>query len=484
MKPSELNFRRCFSLNPYRRLKLDISEMSFSKDFISDKRGDPYPLLETEGDISESVSGGIYTLKSSSGGYVKRMFSQFFPIISYSFSVKAAENCKVGISLEDNGLDFSVLISDKGEGEISFEKEKIPFTAGKIEGCTVTLTFRNSGVSIYKTDCQTEKLLKDFRFKDFEKLSYYNVFSDTVAAVCCQLSENSRLEISEVKAFLCDGISHADMKPIRYEDGTPIVENGRIFFTFTSRLESEMYQSVISLCPSLCDFRLEGAMLFDTGDGKCCTDVASSVIFDRSAGLWYIWMCSFSHGHVPARAKTSADPRFGINIIDVKLLKESKDGDNFRFAGISGDEDPDLCFIDGKWNLTVCRLFGKEGYKYLRFVSDSPLDGFTYADCTPTGGKTGGLMVPFEDGYYFICGTDFNSRAKYDVYPYNDFSKREPLKCNYDDGGFRGWGTVFAHDSGTRRYYYWITFDRHNASDYNWTYGNIYMYRSKEYFPL
>ena len=50
---------------------------------------------------------------------------------------------------------------------------------------------------------------------------------------------------------------------------------------------------------------------------------------------------------------------------------------------------------------------------------------------------------------------DFNSRANYDVYPLYDLSKREKLKVNYDDGGFRGWGSVFELDVATRKQYVW-----------------------------
>ena len=92
------------------------------------------------------------------------------------------------------------------------------------------------------------------------------------------------------------------------------------------------------------------------------------------------------------------------------------------------------------------------------------------------------MMIPFEGKYYFACGTDFHSRALYDVYPYNDFSHREKLTCNYDDGGFRGWGTVIGVWIGSRKRYYWITFDRHNSSSWNWSYGNIYVYEAEQYF--
>jgi hypothetical protein len=101
-----------------------------------------------------------------------------------------------------------------------------------------------------------------------------------------------------------------------------------------------------------------------------------------------------------------------------------------------------------------------------------------FVDRTPTGEKTGGLFVKTEDDYRFVCGSDFGSRARYDVYPLEDFSAYERLQCDYDDGGFRGWGSVMLLPVGGRRRYVWITFDRHNASSYNWSYGNLYVFDS------
>ena len=35
------------------------------------------------------------------------------------------------------------------------------------------------------------------------------------------------------------------------------------------------------------------------------------------------------------------------------------------------------------------------------------------------------------------------------------------------DGGFRGWGCIMPLKLGARTRYFWLTFDRHNGSDYN-----------------
>ena len=39
-------FKRIFSQTLYKNLKLRLAEMSFFKDFVTDTRGDLYPILE------------------------------------------------------------------------------------------------------------------------------------------------------------------------------------------------------------------------------------------------------------------------------------------------------------------------------------------------------------------------------------------------------------------------------------------------------
>ena len=54
-------------------------------------------------------------------------------------------------------------------------------------------------------------------------------------------------------------------------------------------------------------------------------------------------------------------------------------------------------------------------------------------------------------------------------------------KFDFDDGGFRGWGTIIPVELGSRMRYFWLTFDRHNGSSYNWSYGNLYCYEADDY---
>jgi len=482
MTPSKLSFKRKFSVNLYKTLRLKAGEMSMFKDWVNDRRGDPYTVLDREGDIREKISGAKYTVSSENGGRVERLLGSFFPIYTYEFKIRDAACSHMGFMLRSGDKRVSVMLEDCENAVINADGEHYEYDCKAKIGDICSVTFRYGGMSLYiKRDSRPE-LICDVSVKALEEFSHYDVFTEATVSLVTEIHGKGKASYSGVEFYLCGGISHADMKPMKYEDGTPIIENGRVYLTMSSRLEAGCYQSIISLDPTLCDFKLEGAILYDVGDGRCESDVAASVVYDRNAREWYIWYCSFSHGHVLARGKIKGDPRHGIQIVDATLLPLWSGKDRTEFAGVPGDEDPDLCFIDGKWNLTVCRIEDDKAYHYYRFVSDSPLDGFKFADRTETGGKTGGMMTNVEGEYYFVCGTDFNTRANYDIYKYDDFSRREKPVCDYDDGGFRGWGTVFGMYVGSRKRYYWITFDRHNGSKWNWSYGNIYVYEAKEWF--
>jgi hypothetical protein len=271
------------------------------------------------------------------------------------------------------------------------------------------------------------------------------------------------------------------MRPVKYEDGTPIVENGRIFITATARNTEFKHQVVLSWCPTACDFKLEGALFFDMGDGYLCDDVASSVIYDRNAGEWKIAMCSFSRGHVVGFGKSISDPRFGINIIDIKTMPLAKEGDDkTKFVGFEHDEDPEFVFYNGCWYFAICRS-GEGGYHYYHFKS-SDFENFEFVAATDGYDKTGGSYVRTADGVYFCCGSDFKKRAVYDLYSIDNLGAPiKNLECDFDDGGFRGWGSIVMLPVGSRYKYFWITFDRHLGSHFNWSYGNIHVFESESF---
>ena len=43
----EMKFRRRFSINPYKTLRMKLGEMSCYKNWVDDRRGDPHPVVNT-----------------------------------------------------------------------------------------------------------------------------------------------------------------------------------------------------------------------------------------------------------------------------------------------------------------------------------------------------------------------------------------------------------------------------------------------------
>ena len=151
-----------------------------------------------------------------------------------------------------------------------------------------------------------------------------------------------------------------------------------------------------------------------------------------------------------------------------------------------GDEDPDFIYDEAAkmWYMTVCRPVkeqdGVSRYRYFLFRSHDPFEGYEPVSHALSGEETGGSFVRDGKGLAFVCGNGFAKRAEYRVYRVPELSEFSLLKHDYDDGGFRGWGTVIPVLHGSRKSYYHLTFDRHNASDYTWSYGNLYCFKAEE----
>ena len=480
MRLVDANFKRRFCVNYYRNLTLPMGEMSMHKDWVNaGRRGDPYPITDIQGDASECIANERYTVNFGNSGSVRRLLGAFMPWLTYDVEYEKLSG-EIGFALTSPIGEASVLLSECGTLTVSYKDIKRVVSVEKRDSATLSVSFRGLGVSVFCVKDGVNELLVDLADDFFASLRNECNMCETKIHLIAH-SNGGETVIKSVNWYLSAGISQADIRPVRYEDATPIIEGGRVFLTATARCVEYKYQVVLSWCPSTCDFKLEGALFFDVGDGMWCDDVASSLIYDRTAGIWRIAMCTFSHDHTIAIGKCESDPRFGINIIDVTPMEKAKNGDSKeKFVGFVGDEDPDMILIDGKWRFAVCRC-EDDGYHYYHFVSDD-LESFEFVARSEGCEKTGGSYVRAADGVYFVCGSDFNKRAVYDVYSLDNLnSPIKNLTPDYDDGGFRGWGSVMMLPCGSRYKYTWITFDRHLGSHFNWSYGNIHVFDSETF---
>lgn len=467
---SDVEFRRKFSFSMYKNQKLNLSEMTFTKDFVNDKRGDMYPVLSKTDDCQEVIEYGLYCVR---GGQVARWFSSYFPFATYELTIRHLTG-KAGFAFHISGADAKLVLCEKC---VSFdcgsahEDRELPAHIGNAR--TMIVSLRPGAFDVYFRIDSTTVFFHTFRSEAFDEANDYSEFSKGYAA----LHVSGDVTVEAVSSYIDCGISQADIRPIRYENGDIMIEQGKVYLTASIRMQEKTFQGVFSWIPGTAELHLTGAVFYDAGDGKWCGDVAASVLYVRDQGVFYLWVCSFNHGHILGWSSFEGDLRFGVNVVDITLMEKAPENAVIScFAGMQGDEDPDF-FYDAnkkKWLMAICRMDPAiRAYRYVFFESNHPFKGYTFLGNGYDGAETGGSFVKINGEQLFVCGNDFHAVSNYRIYDKNGMRN---AKFDLPDGGFRGWGTLMPIKLGSRTRYFWLTFDRHNGSSYNWSYGNIYCF--------
>lgn len=477
MDINDLFFRRKFSLSLYKNLRLKLACAEFSKDVTEQQRGNKYPLMFSSGEFTEKVCGGEYFF---SGGTAARYIAPFYPYAVNEVTVNGLDG-ECGFVFVRGTDRIQITLNSTDRLSVCFEsgsgKEKIELDCSFVPGMKLSVLVRHNLFDIYISKKDFPEFVHTFTADEFAESSSEKFFTSAAVGLIC----SGETVCGGACIFDDSGISQADIRPVCYENGDVITENGRMFFTASIRHQQGGCQGVFSWIPGTAEFELTGTLFFDTGDGVWSSDVATCLVFDRRVKKWLLWVCSFSHGHILGHAEFDGEPRYGRNVIDITLVDKLPEGaDDTVFGGKFGDEDPALTYDEkrGKWLLAVCRVAEDKHYRYFFFESDNPFNGFTFVGSGVPGAETGGSFFRLDGEIYFICGNGFGERSCYRAYRYGSFEKAERLRCDIDDGGFRGWGSVFSVKQGTRKRTYWLTFDRQNGSEFNWTYGNLYCFEA------
>lgn len=488
MNFSDMTFRRQFSLNFRKNLKVAMSKMTFTSSFTDTVRGDLYPIIEKDGEITENVSSSVYSVNTK-GGFIERLMGSFFPFASYKMNINHAKGY-AGFVFRAPSARIEVLFeSGEWESYVSFTHEggtqRFTIDRELPEKFSFIVSARRSTFDIY-TECGGSidyiGTASAPSFVDDTLESFYK-------STKVDIKLSGSVTISGAESYVDCGIGQADVRPFRYENGDLFVENGKVFIAFSVRTEGGGYQGVLSWVPGTAEFEMTAAIFFSIGDGRIYSDVASAFVYDRNEKIWRLWQRSGAGGHVLAYSEFKADVHHGINIVDVKPLPlmTEENLDDKLLLGKKGDEDPDFVYDEKrkKWLFALCRIIEEtKKYQYCFFESDRPDGGYEFIGQGPVGEETGGSIVKLDGKIFFVCGNDFHATSSYRVYEWGKFDSFKPLTSDYPDGGFRGWGTVMPIDMGTRRRFFWLTFDRKLMNkNHNWSYGNLYLYEAEETFP-
>ena len=464
----------------YKNMQILLGEMNFLKDFVNDTRGDLYPVFEKSADAKESVGENRYRVES---GSVERVFCQFFPFATYEIEAETVSG-EVGFVFRLPNAAASLTVVRNGSVfELSYKcgehTEKLSMPADFTESSPWLVTCRPGFFDIYYRINGGAVYFTTVDEPAFAQSNRYTTFRDGNAS----LFVKGGASIRKATSALDNGVSIADFRPLKYEDGTLIHENGKVYFTASIRTHAGNYQSIFSWVPGTMQFEMTGILFFDHGDGFWRGYIASGLLYHREQTQWDVWVSSFEHDHILAYGSFEGDPRFGVSVADVTIMDRASDGATFTdFVGFFRDEDPDLTYDaeNDRWLLAICRIDREaKGYRYVFFESDDPFKNFRAIGCgvQKDTAETGGSFVRVNGELHFVCGNSFERRAEYRIYDKNGMKL---AKFRYPDGGFRGWGCVMPVKLGARTRYFWLTFDRHNGSSYNWSYGNVYCFEAEE----
>lgn len=219
-----------------------------------------------------------------------------------------------------SGVEIKVL---KNETVIADESISVNLTKQeKIEG-KIILQMLGSGLVLYSLDNGLPKVIAQSDFNKYIDLRNKDCINSFQSSLFVKLKQGE-IQVNKVEMALTTGVGLADIRPITYENGDPILDQGRLWYTMSIRGRALPHhiQGVFSLDPTVFDIKLEGVILFDRNDGILRNEIASHIFYDRNEKVWQGLTTGFSAYAFPEKEKkqllavsSKKDPRFGFSIM-------------------------------------------------------------------------------------------------------------------------------------------------------------------------
>jgi hypothetical protein len=408
-------------------------------------------------DLASSSGKGEIGFEFSSADKQQQFFIKvgFKEKILTAVKVKVTENSKV---IADESVSVNLTKQDKIEGKI-------------------ILQMLGSGLVLYSLDNGLPKVIgqSDFNnFIDLRKKDYINSFQSSLFV---KLKQGEVL-VNKVNMALSTGVGLADIRPITYENGDPMLDQGRLWYTMSIRGRALPHhiQGVFSLDPTVFDIKLEGVVLFDRNDGILRNEIASHIFYDRNEKVWHGLTTGFSAYAFPEKEKkqllavsSTKDPRFGFSVMQAVPF------------GMVGDfEDPHVIYDSEakKWRILTCVNQG--GYKAIMLESDHWNKDYKQIAGPVTHNSTGTSIHKINGVHYCFSGS---KEREIFIYTYPDLKEAGTLNMDLppwtETSGTRVWPNVVQLPEGYPFKYVALMMDRFNYPGMkgpNWTYGALYLY--------
>lgn len=395
------------------------------------------------------------------------------PTDGVTLEVRAKPGCPVS---------FSEKIGDKplaARLENPLVVPNAPFTlSAVVAGPTMLIAVRKDGVVRY---------LGAVTFADEPDLRSRHRLGRMKFGAGASVPKEGRVVVLRAAMALTAGVGQADFRIVTDGPGCrPYFENGRIFCTFSARAGFKYVKSIASFDPALFDFRMEGVLFTNYGEGDDLlrNDAVNHLFFDRSTQSWKACGVSWSTVSNDLNVKTrkgsgivamecKKNPLHGITILNAhQLLME---------GGLKSEDPYFTCDTQtNKWRFSTS-TFVKGGLRPCLWEADS-WDG-PYRRISGPGkfDSTGCQVMEFNGQKFFMTA---NIDRKLPIYSYPSLDYLGELELDHKPFGKDCMnGRVFMAfaelPEGYPFRYIMVTMDRKNfpgMPNPNWTYGGMYFY--------
>lgn len=457
-----------------------------------------YPATHyTDEQADISIRDGKLVVQSEQATQTGIWFGGFNPFATYSIDLSSCTGKgEIGFEFSDanDKEQFFILIEFEdalltdvklrvmNEAEISVDESiALKLTnEERMEG-KIILQMLGSGLTLYLQDQGLPKVIGQTNFNrylDLRKKEYLYAFQSQFFV---QLKEGL-VAVNRIEMGLSTGIGLADIRAITYENGDPMLDRGRLWYTMSIRGRALPHhiQGVFSMDPTVFDVKLEGVILFDRDDGLLRNEIASHLFYDREQAIWRGLTTGFSAFANPGKEKkqllaieSKRDPRFGFSIMKAVPF------------GIIGDiEDPHILFDSAakKWRMLTCE--NQDGYKAIVLESDYWNKDYKKIAGPVEHNSTGTSIQKIGDTLYCFSGS---SERKIFIYTYPDLKEVGSLKMDLPPwdktSRTRVWPNIVQLPDGYPFRYVALMMDRYNypgLSGPHWTYGALYLYHGYE----
>lgn len=458
-----------------------------------------HPTTHYRGEHSEvALDGQLLTIHSERETETAIWFGGFNPFATYSLDIQTAKGTgEVGFEFSDaegkNRFLVKVAFGDSLltdarlkvlDGDQVVADESIAINAGKVQNAKgkLILQMLGSGLTLFmQQGGELPQVIgqSDFNpYLDLRKKEYMENFHSRLFA---QL-QNGQVGIRKVNMTLGTGMGQADIRAITYENGEPLLDQGRLWYTMTIRGRALPHhtQGVFSMDPSVFDVKLEGLIVFDRNDGLLRNEVASHIFYDRQQEIWRGITTGFSAYANPEKEKkqllaieSKRDPRFGFSVMKAAPF------------GMVGDiEDPHILYDAEaeKWRMLACE--NHDGYKAIVLESDHWNRDYEQIAGPVAHNSTGTSIQKIGNTRFCFSGS---SERRIFVYTYPDLVEVGSLVMDLppwdETSGTRVWPNVVQLPEGYPFRYVALMMDRFNYPGQqgpHWSYGALYLYHGYE----